>query len=230
MRTVRRHLDGTKRPPIDTPHRRTDTECPSTDTPHRRTDTEVPHNRHHASLNRHGGVPQPTPFAGKVANYPPTTTPRRWRARRCVSVAMKRAIRLSSCASRRRRRRPFWSASSWLSHRDARAASLSRTRQHRLSHIGTELQLRVANAFANTQCAHRRAANPQAVFGSHRTSTDQLRCERSGGSWGTNCAHSHCGEVPDPCTDMACRCADNEVWSEIAGCVVSEECDLCAGG
>lgn len=61
-------------------------------------------------------------------------------------------------------------------------------------------------------------------------STDQLRCERSGGSWGTNCNHSHCGQSPDPCVDLACRCADNQVWNEVAGCVVSAECDLCAGG
>lgn len=59
-------------------------------------------------------------------------------------------------------------------------------------------------------------------------STDQLRCERSGGTWGTNCSHSHCGASPDPCVDMACRCADDEVWSAVAGCVVSEVCARCA--
>ena len=60
-------------------------------------------------------------------------------------------------------------------------------------------------------------------------SSDQLRCERSGGTWGTHCTHSHCGEAPDPCVAMACRCADNEVWSEVAGCVVSASCERCIG-
>ncbi len=63
-----------------------------------------------------------------------------------------------------------------------------------------------------------------------RPNNDQLRCTQSGGTWGTFCTHSHCGEAPDPCVDMACRCADNEVWSEVAGCVVSAECTRCAGG
>lgn len=67
-------------------------------------------------------------------------------------------------------------------------------------------------------------------FCGDRLNTDQERCTKSGGTWGTFCTHSHCGEAPDPCVDMACRCADDEVWSEVAGCVVSAECTRCAGG
>lgn len=69
-------------------------------------------------------------------------------------------------------------------------------------------------------------------FCAGRESTDQLRCERSGGTWGTFCTHSHCGEAPDPCVDPACRCTPDEVWSAVAGCVASDACAplTCGGG
>jgi hypothetical protein len=61
-------------------------------------------------------------------------------------------------------------------------------------------------------------------FCTGREMTDRRRCEASGGTWGPFCNHSHCGQAPDPCVDPACRCADDEVWSEVAGCVPSSEC------
>lgn len=61
-------------------------------------------------------------------------------------------------------------------------------------------------------------------FCTGRESNDRRRCETSGGTWGPFCNHSRCGQAPDPCADPACRCADDEVWSEIAGCVPSSEC------